>query len=297
MSKRIFPSLAALSVLAAQPAFAADMPALRGPVVIEAPLAKPAYDWSGFYIGGQAGVMTFQNRGRIDTESNRQVWSGIPGSPNPGPAERYTYNFGGAALTYGFYAGALAQYGLAIFGFEADINGPMNRINGPVQFENPDIFRDVNTGAAGEQGGARQRIQSLWDSSLRARFGIVHGATLFYGTGGLALGSFRACSVYGNEGCTFTGAQHRVAYTRLRLGWTLGLGIEHKFNHSWSVRAEYRYTNYGVTSCLETHPCFGVRVERAQDIRNRLETHAWRVGLTYTFAAPLAPVQPVIARN
>lgn len=304
MSKRILLPLAALSALAVHPALAADMPALRGPVVVEAPLAKPAYDWSGFYIGGQAGASTIFNSGRVDSEP-RNVFVGVGQPPELRVLERYRYNYGGAAFTYGLYAGALAQYGSFVFGLEADFNGPMRRITGPIQFENSAIDIDPITGAQlPGNDGYRQRIQSLWDASIRARFGYASGATLIYGTAGLAIASFKACSIYGGDpNCNFVGQFHQIRYTTTRVGWTIGAGIEHKLTHNWAIRAEYRYTMYGATSCLTTQPCAvtnpepGITSPRASDIRNRVDTHAWRVGLTYTFAAPPAPIQPVIARN
>lgn len=312
MSKRIAMSAALAAVFTSFGVQAADMGVspLRGPSVIAAPsLHAPAYDWTGFYVGGQAGGMNMHNRGTVTTES-RLLGSQVDANGAPlagevaGVYDRYKYDFSRTGLTYGLFAGYMHQFGSTVIGVEADINGPMSRMSSGRYFENPELA----VGPGGVPGfgndGAVQRITSNWDGSLRARIGFVKHATLFYMTGGVAVGNFKSCSVYGSDaGCDFAGQYHQVRYTTTRIGYTIGAGVEHRFAKNWSLRAEYRYTSYAAVSCAYnascavTNPEPGVTGSRAGDINNRLDTHALRVGLTYWFAGPTAEaVSPVTAR-
>lgn len=297
-------ALAALSTIGATGLVsAADIGReLRGPQVVAAPLVAPAYDWTGFYIGGAVGVTSLHNRGTVFSEP-RAVFVGVGQPPETRSVERYMYNYGGTSLNYGLYAGYMAQFGVAVFGLEADFGGPLSRATSAVTFENDIINQDPVTGAfTPGNAGYQQRIQAKWESSIRARLGYASGATLLYVTGGLAIGNFKACSIFGSDpGCNFNGQFHQIRYTTTRMGWTLGAGIEHKLAHNWSIRAEYRYTNYGHKSCLVSEPCAviapGDTAPRASDVRNQIDTHAFRVGLTYTFGHAPVAVSPVIARN
>jgi outer membrane immunogenic protein len=59
--KKLLGSVAVACVIAG-PAFAADM-ATRAPVYTKAPPPVPIYNWTGFYIGGNAGWIGSANNG------------------------------------------------------------------------------------------------------------------------------------------------------------------------------------------------------------------------------------------
>lgn len=61
---------------------------------------------------------------------------------------------------------------------------------------------------------------------------------LFYGTGGVAFAPINTTNTNLTNGVI---AQYRDT----RVGWTAGGGIEYAVTNNWSIRAEYRYTNYG----------------------------------------------------
>ncbi|MEI9914904.1 MAG: outer membrane beta-barrel protein [Methylovirgula sp.] len=66
-------------------------------------------------------------------------------------------------------------------------------------------------------------------------------ALLIYGTGGGAYGNFHTSY----NGTDFFNTGH--------FGWTAGGGIEYAIDNNWSVRAEYRYTDYGPLYRLAGH--------------------------------------------
>lgn len=290
MSKRVAFPLAAAAVLSAGLATSAGAADLGGPPVLRgSEVVAPVYEgdaWSGFYLGGQVGLQGIRNSGHHSdgTNGTRDSLTGTPGTGPGRQVYNMDYDYAGAAFTYGLHAGFQRLFGYALLGLEADIDGPSGGIASPWYNGNP-AFSSFVAG-----NSYQQRLQSNWQGSIRARLGFVHQATLFYLTGGVAFGSFKACTII--DGCNGT-VGHVVKYNTTRVGWTLGAGIEHRLNYNWSVRAEYRYTNFGSRNCYANDPC--AVDPNASDIANRIETHSVRVGLSYLFGAAPAPA-PIMAR-
>lgn len=277
MFKRVaLPMAAAAVLLTSGIAGAADLgvPGLRGSEVVE-----PAYHdhdkWSGIYAGATVGMQVIRNSG---------FHSDAAGAANP-DFPNFHYDYAGARFSYGLHMGIQRLFGHFVIGAEFDFDGPQAK-----------IASSWYNGSLAYSGGAaantyQQRVGLNWQGSLRGRFGFVHHKSLFYITGGLAFANMTVCTVL--DDC-INGANHVVRYSTTRWGWTIGAGIEHKFSYNWSVRAEYRYTNYGSRTCLATDSC-SINAN-ASDINNRVETHAVRVGVSYLFGAPAMPAAPIIAR-
>jgi len=73
--------------------------------------------------------------------------------------------------------------------------------------------------------------------TVRARGGFAIDNSLIYATGGLAVAQIKAY----DAGFSLVGAQSGSA---VRLGWTVGAGVEQKLDAHWSVKAEYLYTSF-----------------------------------------------------
>ena len=113
-----------------------------------------------------------------------------------------------------------------------------------------------------------------WQGSLRARLGLPVGNSLFYATGGLAVGQIDA-SYYCSSGC---GRPRLKSYSTTRVGWTLGAGIEHAFHGSnWIGRVEYRYTDFG--SATHVTPNWSGTFGQTESVTE----HAVRFALSYKF--------------
>jgi outer membrane immunogenic protein len=141
---------AACGLLAAQSAFAADMPA-KMPVKA-APL--PMWNWTGFYVGAYAGVGLNRSHGYNPTGSN----SG-------------ELNFLGTGFTGGATAGYNWQFAPNwVAGVEGDI-GYLGLGHNVQQYNEPDLRTDQKTS---------------WIGTARVRFGYTDGPTLSYVTGGAA---------------------------------------------------------------------------------------------------------------
>jgi outer membrane immunogenic protein len=141
--------------------------------------------------------------------------------------------------------------------------------------------------------------------SVRGRLGIAFDRALLYGTGGVAITSFNT-SYFDTTGF-FTGVPGTNAtISNTRAGFTFGGGIEYAITDYWSVRAEYRYSNFGHTSDYPfanpnnfVLPAGGYVV--AQHYLNESQV---QVGFSYRFdmmvppppPPPVPPAQPVVTK-
>jgi len=143
--------ICALTIAAAPPSLAADMPAVgryREPVDV-----APYFAWNGFYIGLNAGY----GWGTSDWTSSLTSGSNSPGGGM----------FGG---TVGFNA----QYGSFVFGLEGDASG--------------NWMRDSNSSGTGICAAPGCGIQTSWFATARGRVGYAFDRALFYVTAGGAFG-------------------------------------------------------------------------------------------------------------
>lgn len=191
----------------ADTAVAADLSPYAPPQFAIEPAYRPAFTWSGFYVGLQGGY----SWGRTNAETT---------SVGSGETQTTSYDTGG--FLGGAHAGFNWQAGSnLVLGVETDLEASRSDGSGigtlgAVHFANID-----------------------WMGSLRGRIGYAAGNTLLYATGGLAYGgvSFdRALTV---------GAARYLSHSDWRTGWTLGAGVEHAIASNVTLRLEYRYTDFG----------------------------------------------------
>ncbi|MHB8884790.1 MAG: outer membrane protein [Methylovirgula sp.] len=163
----------------------------------------------------------------------------------------YTPNgvVGGAHVGYNY------QMGQFVAGLEGDING--SSYNG-----------SAVTGLG--NFGARENI----DGSVRGRLGVAWDRALIYATGGAAFAGL-------------TDSYPGASYSHTRVGWTLGGGVEYAIDNNWSVRAEYRYSDYG------TYYDFPALVPAG--VYNHTTDNRVQVGFSYKFDM-FAPPGPVVAK-
>lgn len=191
-----------------------------------------AYDWSGFYLGLNAGVAW--NNTEIDhginyDGPNSDIISGLDELSSSLTGDDAVFT-GGALIGYNW------QHDALVFGIEADINylgfgGEQDSIH-----ENIDGF--------GLDATSHLSLESDWFGTLRGRLGFAADNLLFYGTGGLAYGHMEAESdfrVY--DGATEIGHLNGSA-DDVNWGWTIGAGMEYGIDN-WSLGVEYLYVDLG----------------------------------------------------
>jgi len=277
MCKQFIIALVGVIALAGS-AFAADLAPPPPPV--------PVFTWSGVYLGGQIGYAWGKDN---------VSWSGtdastldvVGGSFGDGPQGV----IGGAHLGYNIQPNPWF-----VAGIEASVDGTSLRKTVVVP------LADI---AGGTFGSMTASSNAGVQGSVRGRLGIAFDRALLYGTDGVAITSFNT-SYFDTTGF-FTGVPGTNAtISNTRAGFTFGGGIEYAVTDYWSVRAEYRYSNFGHTSDYPfanpnafVLPAGGYVV--AQHYLNESQV---QVGFSYRFdmmvppPPPLAvpPAQPVVTK-
>ncbi len=271
-------------------AFAADL---------APPPPVPVFTWSGVYLGGQIGYAWGKDNVSWSGTANDLDLAG--GKFGEGPQGV----IGGAHLGWN-----IQPNHWFVFGIEASVDGAgLNKsVVVPMADFAQDTFGSLTASAkAGVQG------------SVRGRLGIAFDRLLLYGTGGVAVTSYNT-SYYDTTGffTGFPGTNDTISVTRA--GFTAGGGIEYAITDNWSVRAEYRYSNFGhVTDYPFSNPNAFVSFNQNAPIpapaggfvvaRHNPDESQVQVGFSYRFdmmvppppgsapvppGPPVAPVAPVI---
>ena len=170
----------------------------------------------------------------------------------------------GGTTPYGtFYGGVHAGYeqhfaSRLMLGVELDMS-----------FANYSDLANVLSYRATATGTANEQLEYL--SSLRGRAGYDIGSWTPFVTGGIAWASTR----YSRTDLT-TGNED-ASPSNVRVGWTVGGGLDYRLDPRWTTRLEYLYTNLGLTGLL-----FGAAPARYD---SQYDLHQFRVGLNYKFGA------------
>lgn len=267
MKKILLATAAAIAMASVVPAVAADLaarPYTKAPMMME-----PAYNWSGFYAGVNAGY-TFGDRDRVDTTGQAIInQTNVATGARPGSirAERDGF-IGGGQIGYNWQVSPTW-----VLGIEADI-----------QYVDADRTTNV-LGTTGLNNSYRTGLEYL--GTVRGRVGYAFGQTMIYGTGGLAYGRVEnSANLFGAAGQSQFFGEDRSTKT----GYTVGGGIEHMFSPNWSVKAEYLYydlgrSNLNVAVIPLGPPLQGGGTGYNTNFRN--EGHIARVGLNYKFGGPI----------
>src|SRR6185312_133610 len=166
----------ALVGLGSAPTLAADLAARP---YTKAPALAAVYDWTGFYIGVNAGVGIGRDRLQHDWFGSGRPYSFYT-SPQGG--------FGGGQIGYNWQTGSV--FGPIVLGVEADIQGA-------------GLSDDrTNFSILGTNTAYGQKLD--WFGTARGRVGIANGPVLSYVTAGYAVGSVRTSATQSALGLNTT---------------------------------------------------------------------------------------------
>jgi outer membrane immunogenic protein len=258
--KQLFLGTVALTVLATA-ASAADM----APSYAKAPpMAAAVYNWTGFYIGLNAGAAS------IDA-----AYSAEASTPPPGGLDvhRYTDHVRKTNFIGGGQVGYNYQTGMSVFGIEADAQWLNNRVNS-------DTLADPFF-----HGKGRAQFSSNidWLVTVRGRAGIAATpALLLYVTGGVAFAGIN--TRYANAAGFNAPLINSYSNNDTRVGWTAGFGAEYALGGGWSVKGEYLRVNFDDTTLnipLIVSQNLQGSVKVSQDI------DIIRAGINYKFGGPV----------
>lgn len=272
--KRLAVGIAALASMVATSAVAADLPAK---VYTKAPPpVVAAYNWTGFYIGGNVGY----SWGRSSDNSTLTNSAGTVLFANSS-AVNLDGVIGGGQIGYNW------QVQNWVWGLEADIQGADEKgsrfFTCPTGVCSPPFgVVAVFPGPAVNVSPMDQKIE--WFGTVRGRAGILAVPTvLLYATGGLAYGEVRTAETVGTAA-----ASTAFANTDTRVGWTVGAGIEGAIGGNWTAKLEYLYMDLGKTSgsFSTTLAAFGGGT-LTSNYSSRITDNILRVGVNYRFGGPV----------
>jgi outer membrane immunogenic protein len=197
-----------------------------------------AFDWSGFYVGVDAGH--FWGKAK-------QTVPGVNAVADLAPS----------GFTGGAHLGYLWQLNSRfVAGLEADL-----------------WALDANDEARFHTFINHAIVSAKWGASLRGIVGITMNPALLYATGGISFIDVEGCGtaalIYG---VCFPGTQ----FSDNKTGWTIGAGLAYPITPQLIARVEYLYADYGNDS-YATPAQIGGRTElelRTQTVRVGL---SWRI--------------------
>jgi outer membrane immunogenic protein len=235
-------------VVLAAPAFAADLPArtyTKAPVMV-----SPVYDWSGFYVGINAGGASARDCLTINSVAGAAV---VPNSEG-------CHSATGAVV--GGQAGYRWQVMNWVFGLEAqgdwaNLSGSNSSLTAIIPYTN------------------QTKVDAL--GLFTGQIGYAFNNVLLYAKGGAAVSD----NTY-NSFFTGTGIQFNTA-TDTRWGGVVGAGIEVGFAPNWSVGVEYNHLFMGNPNI--TFPQSNIAVTRSDNIRQDVDMGTVR--LNYRFGGPV----------
>jgi outer membrane immunogenic protein len=228
---------------------AADLASRR--VAVPAAIVAPAFNWTGFYVGGYLGAGLRQARFNDVDGYNAALAS--------------TWN----ANRTNFLGGLTVGYNWQVSpNFLVGVEGEIGYLGGARRYQpaSVDTFGRVGDSAYG---------------LITARLGFTADRALFFVKGGLALGggNLRAiddCNTGACGGGLLSGSRSS------NVGWTIGAGVEYAVAQNWTVKAEYNYVRFNNATINAVTPAgatfrYGV---------NNNDAHLFKVGVNYLFSTP-----------
>jgi len=197
-------------VAAAVLALASIRPAMAADIAEETVIVDPAYDWSGVYVGAQAGY----------------GWGN-----NEYSALGSTTDFDSDGFVGGLTVGANWQSGAFVYGVEADVS--YSDVDGDLLGPDTGFIPCADAGCTAD-------IE--WFGTGRARLGYAIDNLMPFITGGFAVGRLEGTADY--QGCDLPSGS-TCSYGSTEFGWTAGIGVEWGLTQQISVKAEYLHIGFG----------------------------------------------------
>lgn len=184
-----------------------------------------AFTWTGFYIGGHAGL----SAGSIDF-----------------PATDPFYDTGISGGVIGVQGG----YGIDLgSGVILGVEGTFS-LNTLYANQLVDYYTDINSTLINQY----EETAFQWSGTIAGRLGFeVADNLLVYGKAGIALASYTA-KAYDNPGPAETGTVNNIA------GALVGIGLEYAINDQVSIGTEYTYTNYGTSTRTNQYTTYNTSI-------------------------------------
>lgn len=215
--------------------------------------SEESLNWSGGYIGAQFG--------HAWGESNASI-TPCPFSPNCSLYLDPDGFFGG------IYAGYNHQFSNNIvLGIDTDIN-----LSG---VDSGDVVLRATDGTPRSQ--VEGSAETKWDGAIRARLGYAAGRWLPYLAGGLSVARVDLEAHLVTPILIWPAGTSLASEKETLTGWNIGAGVEYAATSNITLRAEYRYTDFGTQRFPVQNDILNV------DGKMDLSTHDVRIGVAYRF--------------
>lgn len=222
-------------------ASAADIPA-RPVYKAAPPPAAVVFDWTGFYVGVNAGGAWGRSNTASPLANSGCGQCYIPSVVTDINAQSLR-TLNATAFTGGVQAGYNVQVGNWVLGVEADVNSFRLTASSIVTaaftfFPGPGALPTYT-----------DTIATNWLVTARGRTGFAFGNTFVYATGGVAFTDLKYTHTFveGTFPGTSLGVESSTASAK-KLGYVVGGGFEYAWSRNWSFKAEYLYLNFGSVS-------------------------------------------------
>ena len=245
MKTHLKAALASVLILSAGAAAAADLRSAK--YLPDAPALPSFYNWTGFYVGAQAGYS-------LGSDTTREL---LTAGRTPLGVQ---FNYHPESVVGGVHAGFNYQMGSIVLGVEGDVEY-MNARGG---------FQDPSRVRSPFDPGGLVRAQQDWQASVRARIGYAFDRVMVYGTAGAAFTEldysyFNPLAGFGESG-SFS-----------KTGWTVGGGVNYALTNNLILGVDYRYTDYGKFDYVAKSAFLGLTAEQSPTM------HTVRASLAYKF--------------
>jgi outer membrane immunogenic protein len=266
MRRQILLASAGAIAIAGSAAYAAEPP----PVYVPPP---PIFTWTGIYVGGQIGYAWGNgnfNETVVDPITGTVINTSVGGKPNG--------VIGGAHVGFNYQIP-----GWNWFSSSGWVIGLEGTVDGSSLTNTAEAFFPVAFGGSTLFAHTTEDIQG----SIRGRLGIAWDRVLIYGTGGVAFGGFNTDVSLAAPRVPFFASRF---FSNTRVGWTAGGGIEYAITNNWSIRGEYRFSDFGTIRDGLGLPTGG----RFFNANRRLQENQVQAGFSYKFDWYTPP--PIVAK-
>ncbi|MEM9277325.1 MAG: outer membrane beta-barrel protein [Pseudomonadota bacterium] len=192
-------------------------------------------DWSGYYLGVQAGYVDIDSDNSLSVPGNAIIAAAIATANAVGSTDVDPNGF-----TIGLYGGVNRQRGNIVYGIEGDVN-----------YADVDDTGIANTPMGLTAGRTTDSFEMDFFGTLRGRLGMARDNVLWFATGGLAFANVdfnRNLDWAFIDGCPAVGGGLQRCHSggaEFDIGYTLGGGFEVEPDNGYRFKFEYLYTDLG----------------------------------------------------
>ncbi|HEV2045216.1 MAG TPA: outer membrane beta-barrel protein [Chthoniobacterales bacterium] len=230
-----------------------------------APAPAPMCDWTGLYIGLNAGYgetdMTWSDTDTVD------AFGSTVGTDNSGPTTLADHRESGFLM--GGQFGYNYQWRWLVLGAEGTFDYSHVRAHTVKGLrDEPNVFD----------------TQSDWLGTIALRVGVTYNRFLFYAKGGAAFVHEKYIWLHGesdDQNRTSEGQIDDFRTDEVRTGALVGGGVEYAINCNWSAKIEYNHLFLGTDNISGTRIDGGVA--EAESFQTDLDMDTLQLGLNYKF--------------